>query len=579
MIGQKTLKVMIIEDDKDDVLLITEMLQGARRASIRYEIAETLERGLDRLSDPDAHFDVVLLDLGLSDSLGLETLERFERQANQTPVVVLTGHSDEDVGLEAIHQGAQEYLPKKGLQGLALVRSLFHAVERKALEKELLDNVEKFQAVAEFTHDWEYWVDPEGRHIYVSPSCERISGYSPEEFINDKKLFPRIVHDEDRDSALLRLKDTHVKEGPPHSADFRLITKDGQVRWISHVCQSVYGQDGRWLGRRGSNRDITDRKKAEELLLREKEYTTAILHNSYDGIAVATEEGAFELFSPGMVRIFGYEAEEAVDVQHLMGKCILDPVEQKHFISQWEHDEECGLPGEYVVLATTKDKKRRWVRLQTSRMPDGKIVINGQDISEIKRMEKELQFINERLAEQNEVLKSLATTDQLTGIANRRALYTFAEQQWSRAVRKDEHFSVILVDIDHFKNINDTYGHLVGDRVLQIISEMLTNQKRPYDQIGRWGGEEFLLILPDADIAVAENVGERLRKSVSAHSLEVANDLHVSLTLSVGVASRKTSSEGNLDMLVQHADKALYHAKENGRNKTCTYTQEMLDVE
>ncbi|MCW3995851.1 MAG: PAS domain S-box protein [Candidatus Bathyarchaeota archaeon] len=137
--------------------------------------------------------------------------------------------------------------------------------ERKKAEDTLRESELKFRTVANFTYDWEYWVAPNGNIIYISPSCEGFTGYSPDEFINDPKLLTRIVHPDDK----IQIGDHFdlLKSNKPHSIDFRIVKRDGEVRWVSHACQPVFDDDGKWIGRRASNRDITERKKAEEALI------------------------------------------------------------------------------------------------------------------------------------------------------------------------------------------------------------------------------------------------------------------------------------------------------------------------
>ena len=142
------------------------------------------------------------------------------------------------------------------------------------LREEIAKAQEKFQTVADFTHDWEYWVGPNDELIYVSPSCERISGFSQSEFINNPDLLYEIVHPDDK-----LLFDEHIRnissqrDTPP--VDFRIITKSGQECWIGHNCQTVYSTTGEYRGRRGSNRDITIQKEAEERLVQAKEEAEA----------------------------------------------------------------------------------------------------------------------------------------------------------------------------------------------------------------------------------------------------------------------------------------------------------------
>ena len=159
------------------------------------------------------------------------------------------------------------------LQNYGIAVTYNDITQHKQAKKELERNEERFRTVADFTYDWEYWVDPEGKMLYVSPSCERITGYSSQEFLNNPEFLLHIIHPYDRTRIA-----NHHESLESHlvvcSFDFRIITQQGQERWIGHICQSVFSSDGRWLGRRASNRDITERKQAEDKLkasLAEKE--------------------------------------------------------------------------------------------------------------------------------------------------------------------------------------------------------------------------------------------------------------------------------------------------------------------
>ncbi|MBU2547282.1 MAG: PAS domain-containing protein [Proteobacteria bacterium] len=131
---------------------------------------------------------------------------------------------------------------------------------RRAAEEALRRSEEKYRTVADYPVDWETWEDPHGRYVYVSPSCLRITGRSREEFIERPELVQEIVSPEDRE-AFSRHQRLHVTENEMARLDFRIVTSEGEERWISHICQPVYGRDGVWLGRRSSNRDISIRMR------------------------------------------------------------------------------------------------------------------------------------------------------------------------------------------------------------------------------------------------------------------------------------------------------------------------------
>ncbi len=135
--------------------------------------------------------------------------------------------------------------------------------QRKGAEKALAENEERFRTMTDFTQDWEYWLGPEMEFVYISPSCEAISGYSIEEFRSDPSLVSKIVHPDDRE-AWKKHELSYQNSSQPGSLDLRILTPSGRVCWIHHLCRPVYSNSGKWLGRRVSNRDITERKSAEK---------------------------------------------------------------------------------------------------------------------------------------------------------------------------------------------------------------------------------------------------------------------------------------------------------------------------
>ncbi len=138
---------------------------------------------------------------------------------------------------------------------------------RKKAEEALQESEERYRTVADFTNDWEYWMNLDGNFIYISPSCKRITGYAAGEFMDNPELFEAIVHPDDKPAVTKHLLDSKSgKDIEPF--EFRIIHRAGQVLWIEHVCQPVYGEGGKPLGRRASQRDITERKEAEEALRR-----------------------------------------------------------------------------------------------------------------------------------------------------------------------------------------------------------------------------------------------------------------------------------------------------------------------
>ncbi len=324
-------------------------------------------------------------------------------------------------------------------------------------------------------------------------------------------------------------------------------------------------------------REIYSRKKAEEALFEQEAHYRALFENSSDAIFILNASGIFMSVNPATLGMFGFQTERELIKQSLD---IVSPEFQPNGdLSSQEAQKmmkQAHINGvsdfEWVHKRSNGEVFYTHVRLAPI-LQDKEVMFQAaiRDFTKQKQLEKEIIFINERLTEQNKIFKEFATKDKLTGIHNRRSFYEFAEEQWSKAVRNQLDCSIIMIDIDHFKKVNDTYGHLTGDMVLKDTVKIIDELNRDYDRLGRWGGEEFILFLPDTSIENALTIAERIRKKVEGGKFYVSDELKISVTISLGVTSKQLSDTLELDVLFDCADKALYNAKETGRNKVCSF--------
>ncbi|MCE5182442.1 MAG: PAS domain S-box protein [Betaproteobacteria bacterium] len=322
---------------------------------------------------------------------GVKRLFSF-RQVGDLPLVVIAGIAEDDY-LAEWRQHVWQY--GIGLVILCLMVASLELRQRRA-EEALRKSDEDLHTIADYTYDWEYWEGAQRELRYMSPSCERITGYSLAEFKADPELLYRIVHPDDRH--LMEAHHNNIAHQDIANIDFRIMRRDGEICWISHGCQAVYGKDGEHLGRRANNRDITERKAIEQALQESEERFRLISMAANDGIIILGSEDRVVYWSPAAEKIFGYPASEILDRK--MHELVAPARYREDFHRGFEHFMASGkgpLIGKTLEIeALHKDGAEIPVELSISAFQ-----IKGQwhalgivrDISERKKAELEFKTI------------------------------------------------------------------------------------------------------------------------------------------------------------------------------------------
>ncbi|NIM59626.1 MAG: diguanylate cyclase [Candidatus Aminicenantes bacterium] len=404
----RQIKVLLIEDNPKDARLIQKMVEEKNWASFDLTCVEKLQAGLKLLSNGGA--DIVLLDLDLPDSKGLNTFIKVHAQESSVPIVVLTGLDDEEIGLEAVQKGAQDFLIKGKVDRDLLIRSIRYAIERRQAEEELRRSKEKNRSLLIAIPDIMFRLNKEGVFL---------------EFITAKN-FPLWMN----------------------ASEF--VGKNVQ--------------------------DVLDSKISKRFMRCLKQ-------------AAKTEN----------TQILQYQLSVGGKIHHY----------EARIVATWGEE----------ALAIVRD------------------------------------FTDQKQAEK------LAETDPLTNIYNRRKFSRLLDQEIQRVERYDRFLSIVMLDIDHFKKVNDTYGHDTGDYVLRRITELIKENIRITDILARYGGEEFVIILPETDVKGASRQIDRMRKTIEKTSFDGVGNL----TISAGITGYMGGD--SCKSMITRADKALYSAKEEGRNK------------
>ena len=203
--------------------------------------------------------------------------------------------------------------------------------------------------------------------------------------------------------------------------------------------------------------------------------------------------------------------------------------------------------------------------------------INFPELEARVRSMLRIKRLQDQLEEKNRELEQLSISDGLTGLYNHRHLHELLQEEFERSRRTNEPISVVMFDLDRFKQVNDTYGHQAGDAVLVELSDILRETAREIDRLGRYGGEEFMAILPESDTDAGVTFAERIRELVEQQHFDIQADEPLHMTISAGVATFPTDDADGPRRLVHFADSALYSAKNTGRNKVVRFEPEMAE--
>lgn len=439
-----------------------------------------------------------------------------------------------------------------------LMISMFYAYKRQEKEQEiiqqqaaeLLSSHQKLEVVANFSTTWEVWTDPQGKIMFSSLFSEQLIGYTQEEIATNNIRLQDLLYKDEKLSIYKHVSDGHTMETEPLSdLDFRVVAKDGTVKWINHVCQPIFSEEGRFLGRRSSNRDITDRKEAEDYM----KLLNLALEYSPLSLVITDKHASILYVNPKFTEITGYTLNESVGQKTSLLKSGEHPTE---FYEELWHCLDTGFVWEGEIHNRKKNGQLFWAETK---------------ITPIFREDRGIQYfvalmedITDKKKKSKEIFKR-ANYDYLTGIFNRIAFEEKADMAIARAKRKDEKIALLVLDLDNFKPVNDTYGHQAGDELLKMVTQRIKHIIRETDVFGRLGGDEFCILLEMNDQELS-NIGylcERIIASIKTPF--ILDKVEVYISCSIGVALYPDDSE-NFNDLFRKADSTLYQVKEQGRN-------------
>lgn len=387
-------------------------------------------------------------------------------------------------------------------------------------------------------------------HFQVSARWEAMLGYAPGEMDVSFEHWGDHVHPDDLASAMASIQRHLEGLTDRHELDVRCKTKNGEWRWLHARGRIVeWDGDGKPLVMAGTHTDVTQ-QKAYELAQRE---ATTVFESSYEGLMVVNADGLIAKVNPAFVRITGYAPEEVVG-------------RSPRILSSGRQSAEF-----YKQMWDAIAKQDFWQGEIWNRRKSGEIYAELLSISVVRNSTGDVEHYVavfsdiSRLKAHEAELDRIAHYDPLTGVPNRRLLADRLAQAIARTARGDMSLAVCYLDLDGFKQVNDTYGHPGGDQLLVGVTDHLKKILRAEDTLARLGGDEFVLLL--TDIASPEECSVVLERVLTATGSPVMVDGHaVSVSASIGV-SLYPQDHADADTLLRHADQAMYLAKNSGKNR------------
>jgi len=426
------------------------------------------------------------------------------------------------------------------------VNRLIHPAQQPAAQEE----VAFLQAVIEAVPGTFYVFDRRGFFVRWNRAAQKAIGV-PDELLPRTNVLS-IVYEDDRPLVTKKIEEAFATGYA--EAEARVVQAGGEVRWRFMTATRVDIGESSYLV--GTGLDVTERKGAEQALRESEAKLQAILDSSPVPIAWTDSSGRIEYINRKVTELFGYTLEDIPTVERWYALAYPSEETRKSVVEAWTQATNiakqtgCPIPS-FEATVACKDGTQRDVSVAGALVGDRQLVMFS-DLTERKVLERELEH--------------QARTDFLTGIPNRRYFLELAEVELARAHRYRRPFSLLMLDLDMFKDINDRYGHRIGDLTLQKVVEVCRQILRGVDIVGRLGGEEFGVILPETGTERARQVAERVRQSIAATPVPLVQGGAVFVTTSVGVATF-CASDGNVDAVLTRADQALYNAKRAGRNR------------
>ena len=465
--------------------------------------------------------------------------------------------------LWVLDRGVVLYQRQSG-QPERIVGVILDITEQKQAQAAKKKLEEEYRTIIETTIEGIWVIDELGFTTFTNEMTCQLLGYSPEEM--QGKLFLDFTDNEGKELSHYYLE--RRKQGIKESHDFKFIHKNGREVWVIISTNPILSQEGKYIGAIGLMTDITERKIAEASLTQANQQLSDLVRQleqkNQEILQLNKAQESLQLCT-GILQI--YEILPKL-IQKQFSNCsgglfmLNTQSNQRQIVAKWGTEKEEVISSLCIPL-TAGGKEKGLLFLYS--LEKDYWNFSNQQLAKSLTENISLSLTNLLL---RETLQEHSVTDELTGLYNRRYWSEALKQQISFAKREGMSVAVIMIDLDHFKKINDTFSHYAGDLVLQKVAELLINKFRESDIPCRYGGEEFLVILPRANCEAAFKRAEEVRLAIKSLVIDYSGQQVAPLSASFGVSSYPHQADSATTIL-QTADLALYQAKHQGRDRVC----------
>jgi len=406
--NEQTTTVLIVEDSRTDSTLLARMLPATGPTNFQVVQASDLKQA--EAAAAKQFFDVIICDLALPDSTGLQTVSRLRACAPRSAILIISGTDDETVAVEAVRQGAQDYLVKGKFDAAALRHAIRYAIERGRLQIALEESEKHYRHLLEAITDYTYRVTVVGGEAVAtvhSPTCVSVTGYTPAQYDDDPKLWLRMVHPEDQPAVVQQARRVAVGENVP-PLEHRILHRDGGLRWVRNTVVPHRNEAGKLVGYDGLIRDISARKTAEEQLVRSEAFYHSLVETLPQHILRKDLNERFTFANQRFCQLVGRTLDQVV------GKTDFDFFNAelaRKYQGDDRHVIKTGQTFETVEVNQAPGGEKRYVNVIKTPIYDAKSRIIGiqgifWDITERKRAEEQLHRANEELRRSHQELKA-----------------------------------------------------------------------------------------------------------------------------------------------------------------------------